>query len=384
MNTELMSAIELISKEKGIDKDYLLDAIEKSLNTAAQAADTKPGEKKENNVSVTLNRETGDYKILAEKEVVEEVYFPATEISLEKAREIDSKVEVGDLIQVELQSKEFGRIAAQNAKNVILQAIREKERNAIYEEYKEKEGQIITGIVQRVNTRNISVNLGRIDAILTEREQVKGEVFQPTERIKVYVQSVENDNHGPRVIISRTHPNLVRKLFEQEVSEIQDGSVEIVNIAREPGSRTKMSVRSNDENVDAVGACVGHAGSRVNAVVTELRGEKIDIINWDENPANYIENALSPAKVVSVVADAESNKAEVVVPDFQLSLAIGKEGQNARLAVKLTGFKIDIKSEAQVEEMGGSFGTYEEEEFDSIEISEDFEDAEGAVPESEE
>lgn len=296
--------------------------------------------------------------MLAEKTVVEKVEDDVTEISLANARMIDSAYNLGDVVNVEVKSKEFGRIATQNAKNVILQKIREEERKAIYSEYYSMEKDVVTGIVQRYVGKNISINLGKADAILTENEQVKGEVFKPTERIKVYILEVKSTPKGPKIMVSRTHPELVKRLFESEVTEVKDGIVEIKSIAREAGSRTKIAVYSNDPDVDPVGACVGMNGARVNAIVSELRGEKIDIINWNENPAMLIENALSPAKVISVIADGEEKSAKVVVPDYQLSLAIGKEGQNARLAARLTGFKIDIKSETQARE-SGEFMDYE-------------------------
>ena len=288
----------------------------------------------------------------AEKTVVEKVEDPIMEISLENAKQLNSKYELGDIVNVEIKSKEFGRIATMNAKNVILQKIREEERKVLFEEYYQKEKDIITGIVQRYVGRNVSVNLGKVDTVLMENEMVKGEVFRPTERIKLYVLEVKDTPKGPKVVVSRTHPELVKLLFESEVTEVKDGTVESKSIAREAGSRTKMAVWSNNPDVDPVGACVGMNGVRVNTIVEELRGEKIDIINWDENPAILIENALSPAKVISVIADDDEKTAKVIVPDYQLSLAIGKEGQNARLAAKLTGFKIDIKSETQVRESG--------------------------------
>ena len=345
MNKELIEALNVLEKEKDISKDVLLEAIENSLIMAY-----KNHFGKADNVKVTINRETGDFAIFAEKEVVENVEDPAVQISLEAAHEISKKHNVGDIINVEVKSKEFGRIATQNAKNIITQKIREEERKVIFDKYYGKEKDIVTGIVSRINGRSISINLGKADAILNESEQVKGEVFMPNERVKLYVVEVKDTTKGPRILVSRTHPELVKRLFEAEVTEVKDGVVEIVNIAREAGSRSKISVRSNDPNVDPVGACVGVNGARVNAIVDELRGEKIDIISWNENPAILIENALSPAKVVSVVADDDEKTAKVVVPDYQLSLAIGKEGQNARLAARLTGFKIDIKSESQAKE----------------------------------
>ena len=347
MNKELLLALEMLEKEKNISKDVLLEAIENSLLTAC-----KNHFGKADNVKVTINPNTCDFFVYAEKEVVEEVEDSMLQISLAEARMRDPRYVVGDIVQVPIESKNFGRIATQNAKNVILQKIREEERKVLYNDYYSKEKDVITGIVQKNLGRNISINLGKVDAVLNESEQVKGEVLLPTERIKVYILEVKDTPKGPRVSVSRTHPDLVKRLFESEVAEVRDGTVEIKAIAREAGSRTKIAVCSHDPNVDPVGACVGLNGARVNAVVEELRGEKIDIINWDDNPAYLIENALSPAKVICVVADEEEREAQVIVPDYQLSLAIGKEGQNARLAARLTGFKIDIKSETQAKELG--------------------------------
>ena len=353
MNNELLEALTILEQEKNISKETLLEAIENSLLTAC-----KNHFGKADNIKVNIDPETCEFHVLAEKTVVEKVEDDVTEISLANARMIDSEYNLGDVVNVEVKSKEFGRIATQNAKNVILQKIREEERKAIYSEYYSMEKDVVTGIVQRYVGKNISINLGKADAILTENEQVKGEVFKPTERIKVYILEVKSTPKGPKIMVSRTHPELVKRLFESEVTEVKDGIVEIKSIAREAGSRTKIAVYSNDPDVDPVGACVGMNGARVNAIVSELRGEKIDIINWNENPAMLIENALSPAKVISVIADGEEKSAKVVVPDYQLSLAIGKEGQNARLAARLTGFKIDIKSETQARE-AGDFIDYE-------------------------
>ena len=347
MNKELLEAMEILEKEKNISKDTLIEAIENSLLTAC-----KNHFGKADNVKVTVNPNTCDFAVYAEKAVVENVEDDCLEMSLADAKMLNPKYEIGDTVQIPLDSKKFGRIATQNAKNVILQKIREEERKALYNEYYMKEKDVMTGVVQRYLGRNVSINLGRVDAILNESEQVKGETFRPTERVKVYVIEVKDTPKGPRVSVSRTHPDLVKRLFESEVAEVRDGTVEIKAIAREAGSRTKIAVKSNDANVDPVGACVGLNGSRVNSIVSELKGEKIDIINWDDNPAYLIENALSPAKVICVVADEEEREAQVIVPDYQLSLAIGKEGQNARLAARLTGFKIDIKSESQAREMG--------------------------------
>ncbi|MCH5275038.1 MAG: transcription termination/antitermination protein NusA [Lachnospiraceae bacterium] len=351
MNKELMEALDILEKEKEISKETLFEAIENSLLTAC-----KNHFGKADNVKVEIDRETCDFLCYAEKEVVpvaEDVEDDCLQIALEDAKELSAKAKVGDLLRVEIKSKEFGRIATMNAKNVILQKIREEERSVIYNQYYEKEKDVVTGVVQRYVGRSISINLGKADAMLSESEQVRGEVFKPTERIKVYILEVKNTPKGPRINVSRTHPELVKRLFESEVTEIKDGTVEIKSIAREAGSRTKIAVWSNNPNVDAVGACVGMNSARVNAIVEELRGEKIDIVNWDENPGNLIQNALSPAKIVAVFADPDEKTAKVVVPDYQLSLAIGKEGQNARLAARLTGYKIDIKSETQAKDAPG-------------------------------
>ena len=362
MNKELIAALELLEKEKGISKESLFEAIESNLVVAY-----KNNFNKADNVVVTMDRETGDFHIYSQKKVVEEVNDPVTEISLEDARSIKAGYDIDDTVNVEIQARDFGRIAAQSAKNGILQKMREEERKSLYQEYYEKQNDIITGIVQRINGKNISINLGKIDTVLMEKEQSPGEFFRPNDRIKLYVTEVKDNGKGPRVVVSRTHPELVKRLFEQEVAEIQDGTVEIKSIAREAGSRTKIAVWSNDKNVDAVGACVGMNGARVNAVVDELQDEKMDIINWSDNPAILIENALSPSKVVAVLADPDNKEALVVVPDLQLSLAIGKEGQNARLAARLTGYKIDIKSETQAKDAPGfryEDYVYEDEEYD--------------------
>ena len=383
MNKELMGALDELEREKNISKETLLDAIEQSL---IQAYKNHFG--KADNVHVTINRETGDFSVYADRKVVEFVEDPAEEVSLVEAQKQNTNAEVGDILKVPVHSDKFGRIATQNAKNVILQKIREEERKVLFDQYHGNEKEVVTGIVQRVVGHNVSVNLGKADAILAENEQVKGETFKPTERIKVYILEVKDTPKGPRILVSRTHPGLVKRLFESEVAEVKDGTVEIKSIAREAGSRTKLAVWSNDPDVDPVGACVGVNGARVSAIVNELRGEKIDIINWDENPAILIENALSPAKVIAVMADPDEKTALVVVPDYQLSLAIGKEGQNARLAARLTGFKIDIKSETQARESGDFMdyendyeddeyyedGEYEEKEYTEEEFSEDGEE----------
>lgn len=366
MNKELKDALDLLEREKQISRDVLFEAIENSLITAC-----KNHFGKSDNVKVEIDRETCDFVCYAEKEVVETVEDPVMQISLEDAKKLESTAKLGDIVKVNIKSKEFGRIAAQNARNVITQKIREEERSVVYNIYFEKEKDLVTGIVQRYVGNNISIDLGKADAILTESEQVKGEVFRPTERIKVYIIEVKNTNKGPKILVSRTHPELVKRLFESEVTEIKDGTVEIKSIAREAGSRTKIAVWSNNPNVDAVGACVGMNGARVNAIVDELRGEKIDVVNWDENPGNLIQNALSPAKIVNVFADPEEKTAKVVVPDYQLSLAIGKEGQNARLAARLTGYKIDIKSETQAKD---AYGFRLEDYYDEDDYEGDYDD----------
>ena len=347
MNKELLEAMNVLEKENNISKETLLEAIENSLLTAC-----KNHFGKADNVKVIIDHDTCDFSVYAEKEVVETVEDPILQISVADARMRDPKFEIGDIVQIPIDSHDFGRIATQNAKNVILQKIREEGRKAQFNEWFCKEKEIVTGIVQRYIGRNVSIDLGKVDAILPESEQGRGEVFQRTERIKVFILEVKDTPKGPRISVSRTHPDLVRRLFEAEIAEVRDGTVEIRAIAREAGSRTKIAVSSTDPNVDPVGACVGLNGARVGAIVNELRGEKIDIINWDDNPAFLIENALSPAKVISVVADEDAKEAQVIVPDYQLSLAIGKEGQNARLAARLTTYKIDIKSETQARELG--------------------------------
>ena len=347
MNMELKAAIKLLEEEKGISKATILDAIENSLLQASKAQFNK-----NDNINVAIDPDTCDYSVTAEKEVVENVRNAYMEMSLTDALKVDPNAQIGDIVTVDINSKAFSRIAAQNAKNVILQKLREEERNAVFNQFAEKARTIMTGTVSRIQGKNYIINLGKTDALLSETEQVKNESFRIHDRVRVYIIEVKNSNKGPRILASRTHPELVKGLFEEEVTEVRDGIVEIKSISREAGSRTKMAVWSNDPDVDPVGACVGMNGSRVNAVVNELKGEKIDIIAWDENPAVLIENALSPAKVISVGADPDEKAATVIVPDYQLSLAIGKEGQNARLAARLTGYKIDIKSETQARESG--------------------------------
>ncbi len=337
-----LEALKELGREKGIAPEILFDAIEAALISAY-----KRNFGSAQNVRVTLNRETGSYHVYAIKTVVEEVENDVTEISLGQAKAIKTEYEVGDVLEIEVTPANFGRIAAQTAKQVVVQRVREAERGIIYEEFMSRESDIITGLVQRVENRNVFIDLGRTEAVLTPAEQIPTESYNHGDRIKAYIVEVKKTNKGPQVVVSRTHPGLLKRLFELEVPEIQEGVVEIKSVAREPGMRSKIAVYSRDENVDPVGSCVGQKGMRVQAIVDELGSEKIDIVKWNEDSAKYIANALSPAKVVSVAVNEEEKVSRVVVPDYQLSLAIGKEGQNARLAAKLTGWKIDIKSESQ-------------------------------------
>ncbi len=365
--TELMIALEQIEKEKGISKEVIIEAIEKSLLDAC-----KKDFGKSDNVTVNMDRETGAIEVFAAKTVVEEVVDEATELAIEKALMISKKHKIGDIVNVEITPKNFGRIAAQQARSVIVQTIKEEEKKALYEHFYCKEKDVVTGVVQRYVGKNISVSLDdKMDALLMENEQVKTEHYRPTDRIKLYIVEVKETNKGPKVIVSRTHPELVKRLFEKEVTEVADGTVEIKSISREAGSRSKIAVWSNDPNVDPVGACVGMNGNRVNTIVDDLKGEKIDIITWSEDPAIFIENALSPSKVVDVTVDEEAKSAQVIVPDYQLSLAIGKEGQNARLAARLTGFKIDIKSESQARE---AYGYDDYDDYDDYDEYDDYDD----------
>lgn len=360
MNADFILALNQIEKEKGISKEILIEAIENSLITAC-----KNNYGTSQNIKVIIDREKGDVIVYAEKEVVETVEDPQLNISLEDAKEIDDRYEIGDIVNVEVTPKNFGRIAAGKAKQVVVQKIREAERDVLYSQYITKEKEIVTGIIQREVKGNIVINLGKIDAMLMEKEQVPGETYLPNERIKVYVVEVKESTKGPKIYVSRTHPELIKRLFEQEVPEVHDGVVEIKSISREAGSRTKIAVYSNNPNVDPVGSCVGHNGARVGIIVNELKGEKIDIIPWSEDIAKFISASLSPSKVIKVAINEKEKSAKVVVPDYQLSLAIGKEGQNARLAAKLTGYKIDIKSETQAKEMNFILPT------DNIVISEE-------------
>ena len=362
MNKELLSAIEYLSKEKGVTADVICDSLEAVLITAYKKEyDGNP------NATVRLDRLTGDYSIVSPKTVVAEVADEENEISLEDARAIDKGYEEGDEILVDVTPKNFGRIAAQVAKQVMIQRLREAERNIVYDEFYGRTDDIITGIIQRIEQKNVYIDLGKAEAVLPYSEQIPTEEYTVGQRIKCYVVEVRNSPKGAQIQLSRTHPGLLKRLFELEVPEIYDGVVELHSVAREPGKRSKIAVYSRDPNVDCVGACVGPKGARVQNIVMELQNEKIDIVKWDEDPAVYIANALSPAQVVSVTIDEGAKSSVVVVPDYQLSLAIGKAGQNARLAAKLTNWKIDIKSESQAED--GDVATGDDDilaEFDAV------------------
>ncbi len=363
MNAEFIEALNAIEKERGINKDVLIDAVENALISAYRR-----NYGTSNNVRALIDRDTGEIQLFASKSVVEQVENQHSEISLEKAHKVNTLYEVGDVLEEEVKAKNFGRIAAQTAKQVVVQRIREAERGVIYDEYVEKENEVLTAIVQRVEKSGAYVELGKTDGLLTPNEMIPGESFDSNSRIKVYVLEVRKTNKGPQVLVSRTHPGLVKRLFELEVPEIQSGIVQIRSIAREAGFRTKVSVSSNDPQVDPVGACVGQRGFRVERIVAELHNEKIDIIEWDSDSAVYIAKALSPAKVLMVYINDAEKAAKVIVPDNQLSLAIGKEGQNARLAAKLTGWKIDIKNQSQAEE--AMFNANEQQEQDEPEEAE--------------
>jgi N utilization substance protein A len=347
MNTQLLDALADIIREKGISKEVVMEAIEAAIISAY-----KRNFGQAQNVRVDLNMETGTIRVFARKDVVEEVNDPRLEISLEEAQRINPNYQVGDVVEIEVTPKDFGRIAAQTAKQVVTQRVREAERSVIYAEFLDREEDIMTGIVQRVDPRFAYVSLGKTEALLPVSEQMPNETYKPHDRIKVYITKVEKTTKGPQIFVSRTHPGLLKRLFELEVPEIYDGTVEIKSIAREAGDRSKISVHSDNPEVDPVGACVGPKGQRVQAIVEELHGEKIDIVRWSADPVEFVANALSPAKVLRVIVNEAQKATTVIVPDYQLSLAIGKRGQNARLAAKLTNWKIDIKSESEAREMG--------------------------------
>lgn len=345
MNADFISAIQELGKEKGIDPEILYKAVEDALVTAY-----KKNSNTNQNVRVDMNKETGEIHVYAQRTVVEGEPIDETEIVLDEAHAIDARYMAGDIVEIEVTPKNFGRIAAQNAKQVVVQRIREAERGQVYERFQSRNQDIVTGIIQRMENKNVYIDLGKVEAVLTPNEQIPGEIYQYHDRMKTFIVEVKRSTKGPQIMVSRTHPGLLKRLFELEVPEIHDGVVEIKSVAREPGMRSKISVYTADENIDPVGACVGHKGMRVQTIVNELRGEKIDIVKYSEDPAQYVANALSPAKVVSTNINETEKICRVVVPDYQLSLAIGKEGQNARLAAKLTGWKIDIKSESQANE----------------------------------
>lgn len=366
MNSEFIRAVEDLEREKSISKDFLLEAIESALVSAY-----KKNYGTSQNVRVSIDRETGDIDVFMRKDVVEEVFDPFVEVDVLEAQEIDPEYEVGDVLEYQVTPRDFGRIAAQTAKQVVVQRIREAERGMIYDDYIKRQGEIVTGVISRISNDTIFINMGKAEGILAATEQVRGEHYEMNERLKVYIMDVKRSTKGPQVYLSRSHPALVKRLFELEVPEIQDGVVEIKSISREAGSRTKMAVYAADENVDPVGACVGSRGTRVQAVVDELGGEKIDIINWSEEPEKLISSALSPAKVEKVIIGDEEKSATVVVPDYQLSLAIGKEGQNVRLAAKLCGWKIDIKTHSQYEPKEEAAAVQEPEDFNETESEEE-------------
>lgn len=349
MSKEMLGALDALEQEKGVKKEIVIEALEAALVSAY-----KRNYGQAQNVEVEFDQKKGNIHVYAVKEVTEEVFDSRLEVSYQDALEINKAYEVGDTIRFEVTPKDFGRIAAQTAKQVIMQRVREAERSIIYNEYSQYENEIMQGVVERRDNKFIYVNLGKIEAVLSKQDQIPNEEYQAHDRIKVYVSKVENTTKGPQVFVSRTHPDLVKRLFEQEVPEIYDGTVEIVSIAREAGDRTKMAVRSTDPNVDPVGTCVGPKGQRVQLVVNELHGENMDIVKWEEDPSDYIANALNPAEVIAVQFNGNNeHTCTVIVPDYQLSLAIGKKGQNARLAAKLTGYKIDIKPESEVEFVDG-------------------------------
>lgn len=347
MNQELLNAMDYLEKEKSIPREILIETIEAALLTAYKKNYTQ-----HKNVKVDLNLTNGSYRVISRKDVVEEVEDETAEVNLETARTVNPAYEIGDPYDEDVTPKDFNRVGAQAAKQAVMQRLRDAERGILYDEFVDKEDEVMTGLIDRVDHRFVYIQLGRTDAVLSESERIPNEVYRPNERIKVYVNKVEQTTKGPQIFVSRTHPNLLKRLFEKEVPEIYDGTVEVMSVAREAGERSKISVHAENPDVDAVGSCVGAKGARVEAVVNELSGEKIDIVLWDTDPKVFVRNALSPSQVVDVQVDEENQSTVVIVPDNQLSLAIGKKGQNARLAAKLTGWKIDIKSESDAIEEG--------------------------------
>ncbi len=367
MNTEFLEALYDLEKEKGISVDVLIEAIEAALLSAY-----KRNFGSAQNARVVIDRETGDCKVFSQRVVTDEVKDERFEISLEEAQAINPNYSLGDVVENEVTPKNFGRIAAQTAKQVVVQRIREAERDVIYEEYANREGDIVNGVIQRVEHRTVYIELGKTEAVLAQSEQMENEEYYPGQRLKTYIVEVRKTTKGPQIMVSRTHPGLLKRLLEIEVPELQEGIVELKAIAREAGSRSKIAVYSRDENVDPVGACVGPKGMRVQNIVNELNGEKIDIVKWDEEPSKFVANSLSPSKVLAVEIWEEEKIARVIVPDYQLSLAIGKEGQNARLAAKLTGWKIDIKSETQMKELYPEYGQFSDDHDYSDDNIEDY------------
>ncbi|WP_408011003.1 transcription termination factor NusA [Pseudalkalibacillus sp. A8] len=367
--SDLMDALTVLEKEKGISKDVIVEAIEAALISAY-----KRNFHQAQNVRVDFNQDTGSVKVFARKNVVDEVEDSRLEMSVDQAKEISPQYEEGDVVELEVTPKDFGRIAAQTAKQVVTQRVREAERGIIYSEFIDREEDIITGVVQRQDHRFMYVDLGRVEALLPTTEQIQSESYKTNDRIKVFITKVEKTTKGPQIMVSRTHPGLLKRLFELEVPEIYDGTVEIKSISREAGDRSKISVHAEDPEVDPVGSCVGPRGQRVQTIVNELHGEKIDIVRWSKDPVEYVANALSPSKVLEVQVNEEEKMTRVIVPDYQLSLAIGKRGQNARLAAKLTGWKIDIKSESEAVEKGLYDPNKQPEEPDYDEYDEELED----------
>ncbi len=347
MSSELLDALNILEREKGISREVLIDAIEAALISAYRRNFNQA-----QNVRIDLNLDRGTMRVFARKDVVDEVFDSRLEISVEEAQKINPNYQIDDVVEMEVTPKDFGRIAAQTAKQVVTQRVREAERGIIYSEFIDREEDIMTGIVQRQDSRFIYVSLGKIEALLPVNEQMPNEQYKPHDRIKVFITKVEKTSKGPQIFVSRSHPGLLKRLFEIEVPEIFDGTVEIKSVAREAGDRSKISVHADNEEVDPVGSCVGQKGQRVQAIVNELKGEKIDIVKWSEDPVIFVANALSPSKVLEVIVNEPDKATTVIVPDYQLSLAIGKRGQNARLAAKLTGWKIDIKSETEAREAG--------------------------------
>ncbi len=375
---EILAVMDELEKERGISKDYLVEALEEALVKAYKQ--NFDADENVENVKVTIDKQTGEMHVYSAREVVEELPVPELEISLEDARKIDKNYNVGDVVNIEIKPKDFGRIAAQKAKQVVVQKIREAEKEMVFTEFNDKKGEIVSGIIQKADGKIVVMDLGKLEGIMPLKEQIPTETYRVNDKIRGYVLEVEKGLKGtPQVIVSRSHPDFVRKLFEFEIPEIYEGLIEIKSISRDPGSRSKIAVYSRDENIDPVGSCVGQKGVRIQNIINELNGEKIDVIEWNEDPAIYIAAALLPAQVMAVDIKEEEKFAQVIVPDDQLSLAIGKSGQNARLAAKLTNWKIDIKSESQIREILLSQMNSEESETEEIENKKVDENSESKV-----